>query len=320
MELPFELRTAIDAMAQEYKLSQLTAASAAITEKYKTHSGSGKALITNATEAFAYSAVRMPATYGAVHAALAYALENCVGKLATMLDVGAGTGAASWAAADLLEDLQSVSCLERDTLMSSLGERLMNAKTFLPRYEWKSFDITRGFGDGKADLVVASYILNELSPSERDKALLSLWNATEKLLIIVEPGTPAAFGQMRKHREVLLANGANIAAPCTHNEKCAICGDDWCHFTCRVARSKLHRQLKGGEAPYEDEKFSFLAVTREPCKMAAARVLRHPKIESGKITLQLCTAEGICEKIVTKKSGELFKTARKADCGDSFPL
>ena len=47
-----------------------------------------------------------------------------------------------------------------------------------------------------------------------------------------------------------------------------------------------------------------------------ARVLRHPKIESGKITLQICSKNGISEKVITKKDKELFKLAKKASCGD----
>ena len=94
--------------------------------------------------------------------------------------------------------------------------------------------------------------------------------------------------------------------------------DDWCHFTCRVARSRLHKLLKGGEAPYEDEKFAFLAVAKQPVRQAQARVLRHPVKGPGHITLQLCTAEGLQSRTVTKKDGPLYKKAGKAACGDSF--
>ena len=107
-----------------------------------------------------------------------------------------------------------------------------------------------------------------------------------------------------------------MAAPCPTNGECTLPEDDWCHFTARVQRSKIHKQLKGGDAPYEDEKFCFIAVSRTEVE-GASRILRHPKIESGKITLRLCTADGICDKLVTKKS-PLFKAARKSDSGDSF--
>lgn len=77
--------------------------------------------------------------------------------------------------------------------------------------------------------------------------------------------------------------------------------------------------MKGGDAPYEDEKFTFLAVSRTPVQQAPSRILRHPMKEAGRIGLKLCTPEGITERSVTKKHGELFKQARKAGSGDAFP-
>ena len=93
-------------------------------------------------------------------------------------------------------------------------------------------------------------------------------------------------------------------------------GEDWCHFAVRVQRTKLHKQLKGGDAPYEDEKYAYLALTKEPPASACgARVLRHPMIAPGRITLTLCEGgeKRICA--VTKKD-PLWKRARKIDAGD----
>ena len=93
-------------------------------------------------------------------------------------------------------------------------------------------------------------------------------------------------------------------------------GDDWCHFAVRVQRTKLHKALKGGEAPYEDEKFCYLALTREEPKAACnARVLRHPLIAPGKITLTLCENGEKKLPAVTKKD-PLWKRARKIGAGD----
>ena len=95
-------------------------------------------------------------------------------------------------------------------------------------------------------------------------------------------------------------------------------GNDWCHFAVRVQRTKLHKQLKGGDAPYEDEKFCYLALMKtppsEPC---AARVLRHPLIAPGKITLTLCEGNEKKTRIVTKKD-LLWKQARKTGAGDAL--
>ena len=93
---------------------------------------------------------------------------------------------------------------------------------------------------------------------------------------------------------------------------------DWCHFAVRVQRTKLHKQLKGGDVPYEDEKYAYLALTRQPpAASCAARVLRHPLIAPGKITLTLC--EGGEKKLrpVTKKD-PLWKRVRKIGAGDAI--
>jgi ribosomal protein RSM22 (predicted rRNA methylase) len=76
--------------------------------------------------------------------------------------------------------------------------------------------------------------------------------------------------------------------------------------------------LKNGDAPYEDEKFTYIAFTKAQCGKAAGRIRRHPRIEPGKITLELCTASGLTSKVYTKKDKEMFKKARKSDCNDEI--
>ena len=43
---------------------------------------------------------------------------------------------------------------------------------------------------------------------------------------------------------------------------------DWCHFTQRLQRSRAHKQVKGAELPFEDEKFAYVALTRAPVAAA----------------------------------------------------
>lgn len=317
MELPIELKNVIESIAADIPLKKLISASNAISARYRSESGKGNSLITNDTEAAAYAIVRMPATIGAVGNAMKYGLTGFSGEITSMLDVGAGTGACCWAAAELFTDIEKYTCLEREKPMIDFGKRLMEEGSFPYECEWISCDITERFNK-KADLVTASYVLNELTEAKRDKLTEKLWICTEKMLIIIEPGTPVGFSNIKAIREKLISLGAFITAPCPHGEKCPLPEDDWCHFTARVSRTKLHKQLKGGEVPYEDEKFCYIAAVKEPCETCNSRVLRHPKIESGKITLRLCTKNGISEKIVTKKDGALFKKARKADCGDEI--
>ena len=182
---------------------------------------------------------------------------------------------------------------------------------------WIRRDLSDGI-TGRADLVTCAYCLNEMAPSRRSAVVEQLARAADKLLVIIEPGTPAGFAELREIRRQLIGMGMKIAAPCPGIADCPLAGDDWCHFTARIQRSKLHKRLKGGEVPYEDEKFCFIAAVKGECAPCGARVLRHPQIESGKITLRLCTCSGTDDRVYTSKS-RLFKPARKSDSGDSFP-
>lgn len=156
--------------------------------------------------------------------------------------------------------------------------------------------------------------------TENNEAVDKLWNSANKVVSIIEPGTPVGYSHLRKIREYLLDKGAHIAAPCPHENSCQLKEDDWCHFTCRVQRSKLHRQLKEGEVPYEDEKFAYLAITREKYRNADARILRHPIIAKGRITLETCSMDGVKKVNVFKRDGDLYKKARKAQCGDEISI
>lgn len=317
MEFPAELRGEIERLLSEEDQKSLAAAADGLSRRYRGNDGSGKRLAVSRRDILAYAAVRMPATFGAVGRALELTLE-CLPEerreFSTALDIGAGTGAATQAAA-LIAGCGDILCIEREPEMISIGKRLTELCS-VPA-EWKQGDITGGF-DEKAELVMCSYCLNELTESARKSAVKRLWDSTQGLLLIVEPGTPDGYSRILSAREQLIGMGAHIAAPCPHENACPLPEDDWCHFTVRVARSRLHKQLKGGDAPYEDEKFCFIAAAREPVSPCSSRVLRHPRIDSGRITLELCTSGGTEQRVVTKKS-TLFKTARKSDAGDSFP-
>ena len=320
MELPFALKAAIEEKCAAHPTADLIAAARNISERYRNESGHGKRLLTEDVEALSYAVVRMPATFGAVSTALRHTLDCFDAPIATVLDVGAGTGAATWAVHEALDGEATFTCLEREEAMIRLGSGLMAEDEALSRVRWVRHDLSAIPVGQEADLVIASYALNELSEDKRAEVLRSLWDCAEKLLVIIEPGTPVGFAQLRKARETLIALGGHVAAPCVHQGECPLPAEDWCQFTVRVARSRLHKLLKGGDVPYEDEKFSYLAVAKESARPAECRILRHPQKESGRITLRLCMQEGIQDKVVTKKQGELFKRARKADSGDAFPI
>lgn len=304
MEFPPHIRDKLDRLIQNEDIRQLSRAAQRLSENYRREehvSASEK------DEILAYSAVRMPATFGAVSRALELSLDGFDEEITSILDAGAGTGAAA-IAAELLTDCSRITCLERDKNMLELG------KLFAENARWLEHDITRGIPE-RADLVICSYCLNELPESSRKNVTAHLADSAEKMLLIVEPGTPKSFELMKQTRRQLTELGLNIQAPCPIDGDCPLPADDWCHFTARIARSKLHKQLKNADVPYEDEKFCFLAASKAPRENQSARIIRRPIIESGKITLKLCTKQGIATEMITRKDPR-FKAARKAQNGD----
>lgn len=325
MELPIELQSVIDSKLENISIKELKKDAENISLRYRNESGKGKRLLTEEQEALSYVATRMPATYGAVCTAfkntlLSYIDVKEAAETESLLDVGAGTGAGTWAATRFI-DFDKITCLEREDVMLNLGKSLMQESDDenMKKVIWKKFDLLVDNIEEKADVVICSYVLNELNDTDRIKAVEKLWKATNKILLIIEPGTPVGFGQIKQIRDFLIENGGSVVAPCPNSEKCKMSENDWCHSTCRISRTKAHKILKDADVPYEDEKFSYIAVCKEDFKMKKmVRVLRHPIIEAGKITLRVCSEEGVKEMVVTKKEKLLFKKARKVKCGDKL--
>lgn len=316
MTLPQSLREACERLAENYKLSDLQNISRDITQKYNSNTG-GARLVTDDRQALVYSLVRMPATYCACYKALSLSLQlTGSDDFATMLDVGGGTGSACFAATSLL-DIKNIDFVEREKCMSDIAVKLFEESGMPADVNVIGKDILKFVPEKNYDIVTASYALNELDEKSRERILSLLWEHTDKLLVIVEPGTPQAFEMQKKMRAFLRDKGANLIAPCPQKAECSLPQDDWCHFSCRVERSKLHRLIKSADSPFEDEKFTFSAFYKGDVKEnGLRRVLRRPIIQPSQITLTLCSDKGYEVTTVRKKDKELFKKAKKADVGD----
>ncbi|WP_189883882.1 small ribosomal subunit Rsm22 family protein [Streptomyces xantholiticus] len=272
----------------------------------------------------AYAAYRMPATFEAVRSALAALRAAVPGWVpGTHTDLGGGTGAASWAVADVWDEAApSTTVLDWAEAAIALGRELAAASQVpsLRDTHWQRSRISSTLRIESTDLVTVSYVLNELTAADRAAVVAESARAA-RTVVVVEPGTPDGYARIIEARDALIAAGLHIAAPCPHSASCPIeRGSDWCHFAARVSRSSLHRQVKGGSLPYEDEKFSYVAATRVPVEPATARVVRKPQIRKGLVLLDLCTKdEGLRRDTVTKRHGALYKEARDAEWGDAWP-
>ncbi|HVY90191.1 MAG TPA: small ribosomal subunit Rsm22 family protein [Hyphomonadaceae bacterium] len=319
MELPPKLRLTIDEALDGVPISELSAASDALSQRYRNEVRDGRMHLSEDGAALAYLATRMPATFAAIHASLSETAIAVPGFApVSLLDAGAGPGTALWAAATCWPGLERADMLEASPVIRSWGERLSKGAG-VGEVAWRAHDLRRPLTAKPSDLVVLAYVLDELTQADRGPLIDRLWSLTAGVLVIVEPGTPAGWARILDARARLITAGARIAAPCPHARTCPIVGPDWCHFSARVARSRTHRLAKSAEVPWEDEKYIYLAATRLPAERPGARVIAPPEAASGRVRLKLCQADGAAaHRLVTRREGEVFKRARRIGWGDGF--
>jgi ribosomal protein RSM22 (predicted rRNA methylase) len=319
VNLPAALRQLSDEVLDGLSLKELSRASEVLSQRYRTETNDGNLHLNDDLTARAYIATRLPATYGAVSASL-QATAKLRPEFApkALLDVGSGPGTALHAAKEQWESLGEAQLIEKSPSIRAWGERASAALELNVR--WLDADVNSSFAAEQADLVTIAYVLNELPEQQRKELIARLWSLSKDILVIVEPGTPAGYKRILEARTQLIELGTNIIAPCPHTKTCPLAiQNDWCHFSQRVARSRLHRQAKNAEVGWEDEKYSYLAASKNLGKKVGARVLATPRGRSGLVTLKLCNEDGSSsEHTITKREGEVFKKARRVDWGDTL--
>ncbi|WP_030256991.1 small ribosomal subunit Rsm22 family protein [Streptomyces violens] len=313
-----ELRGALAGVLDGLPPKQAAAAVERLIANYRGRTPTDAPVLRDRADVAAYAAYRMPATFEAVRSALAAAGERLPDWApATHLDIGGGTGAAAWAAADVWPELRTT-VLDWAEPALALGREL--AAGTLPGTRWQRQVIGEGLTVPEdTDLVTVSYVLGELTGADREAVVTAA--ARARTAVLIEPGTPDGYARIRAARDQLVAAGLRVVAPCPHSAACPIVpGEDWCHFAARVNRSSLHRQVKGGSLPYEDEKYAYVAATRVDARPAPARIVRKPLLRKGQVLLDVCTAEdGLQRRTVTKRQGAVYRAARDASWGGTVP-
>jgi ribosomal protein RSM22 (predicted rRNA methylase) len=129
MQFPPALTLALEALLEGVPRKELAAAAQKMSAGYR--QGETSAPIATPLQATAYAVARMPATFAAcaaVFARLAEVMPDFTPQ--SLLDVGAGTGAASWAAMAAWPDITSVTMLDRNPALRTLARRLADAVEF----------------------------------------------------------------------------------------------------------------------------------------------------------------------------------------------
>jgi ribosomal protein RSM22 (predicted rRNA methylase) len=317
-DLPADLKAALAAKAEGLSRNDAAKRAGAISETYR--GGGTSAPIRTEADALAYALARMPATYAAISASLDALREQHPDFVpATLLDVGAGPATASWAAARAFESLSNFAAIDANTALRTLACDTVEGSR-LASLHYVQNDVLAGLAAMEsADLVIASYVINELADTARDTLADLMWQKTRNMLLVVEPGTPAGYQRILALRARLITQGAHVIAPCPHDHACPLTAPDWCHFSQRLSRSRAHKQLKGAEVPFEDERFIYVALSRSPKMVNAARVLAQPTLNKVAVNAKLCTTTGLSFISVPRRDKTAYAAARRWGWGDAVP-
>ncbi|BAM03020.1 small ribosomal subunit Rsm22 family protein [Phycisphaera mikurensis] len=320
-ELPIQLQDFLGAELLGVSRIGLRERAQRLSERYRAQSGSGS--IVEPDDALAYAVVRMPGTFAATRAAAERAAEALPGFApATLLDAGAGPGATTRACRAVWPSIRDATLLDHNPHLLAFAARSFShggddaARTAAGRLP-QALAVQQ-----EADLVVAGYVLNELAPADRAETLDRLWSLTRGVLLLVEPGTSAGSARLLEDRARLIGLGARVVAPCSHAGRCPLLEHErWCHFAQRLPRSRAHRDVKGVDAAFEDEKYGYLAFSRGPAVPApdavGLRILATPRVTKGEVTMPVCTPDRPEQLVIRRHQKAAYKHAKKLAWGDA---
>lgn len=325
VDLPPRLKLALEAsILEEYAISALKQAAESVSLRYRQTDRNGTDVqIKSKVEALSYLAARMPATFAANIMVMTEVEKKLVDFLPrTLLDIGAGPGTSSVAASYLFKTLEQIEMVEPNNYLQSAGRDVL--EPFLPKPVWIASSIENFKPRQLYDIIVASYVLNEISEEKWKPIIQKFWDSCSGVMMILEPGTPQGAKIIQSIRNWAVEKQVHILAPCPHSHTCPLSAlsdsesGAWCHFAVRTARSKLHKILKGGEAGFEDEKFSYIILSRILSETEPYRLIGHPS-GSKLREMQVCGPKG-AETLQVSKSHPLHKKSKKLEWGDSFDV
>ena len=322
LALPPTLETAIREMLKTLPAQQWVSAAQALSRRYRgEREDLPRRFARGEEQTLAYLAQIFPATYAQLYGAMAATQAQAPGwSPQTLLDLGSGPGTALWAAVEHWPALTHFEAWERETAFIQLGKKLASASAHaeVQNCVWQKIDFRQQLPPENRvfDLVVIGHVLNELRAGAQQRLVRYAWEHCAGVLLLVEPGTSAAFPAIKTAREQLLQSGARTLAPCPHEQPCPLI-DDWCHFPQRLQRPPFQRRAKGAISQWEDCKFSYAALARfAPAHVPWARLIRAPEVTKVYAEAWFCTAEGIVRHREEKRNREAFKHVKKLLWGE----
>jgi ribosomal protein RSM22 (predicted rRNA methylase) len=257
-----------------------------------------------------------------------------------VLDLGAGSGAASFALADcsIDQDLDITAIDISAGALSLMREIRRRAGT---QFRGTLKTCVGGMdsqqtADGSFDIILCSFALNELLEGDENPARGQRWIDAcmallndGGLLVVLEPALHAACDRLVALRDAIAAQGrVEILAPCLHPLPFPMRGRDgvWCHdirtWTVPSSVEYLNRRLLRG-VPYL--KYALLCLRKRlpvvrPPDPARCRLVGPMTSQKGRYTVFGCAADGhirtfeILTRHLDKNTWRRFDEFERGDC------
>jgi ribosomal protein RSM22 (predicted rRNA methylase) len=325
LSLPNDLHDAIAGALAAVPAARWVRAAQLLSERYRAaRMAPAKPIASGELQALGYAALIMPATYAQLRGAMAATAARIPGwSPRTMLDLGSGPGTALWAAVAQWPALRALAAWEREPALIALGRTLVRGSqtASLQTVHWERLDLVSSatlrsaLSADQYDLVVLGHVLNELDLDMQRQVVAQAWDMTAGLLLIVEPGTSAAFGMLRAARDALLGAGAQTIAPCAHDQPCPL-RNDWCHFPQRLKRPAFQRRARAAPSEWEDSKFAYAAMARFPAMAPIwGRVIREPVSNKAYAEAVISAQDGVARYRAPKRYRDAFRYLKELDWG-----
>ena len=239
-----------------------------------------------------------------------------------VLDVGAGLGATSFGVARWLRlrglptRVLEVVALEQSQPALRAFDALARSLSALPeelvpvRLDPRCGDLTSTRREGKFDLVLLGFVLNELfltlpEPERIARRAALLVEAAAQLaeggaILVLEPALKQSARELMQLRDVLTARAAApyVIAPCLHDAACPMLPSerDWCHQELPYALPpQLASVARAAGLRYEGLRYASLVLANRPRPVTQAaqhRVVSDRLESKGKLELFTCSEHG----------------------------
>lgn len=326
INLPDKIEEAIDAILSQSENSSWISRAQILHDKYKTGKRHPQeSYIRDFVDIAAYLGMRVPATYAQIAGAL-YQLKESMPAFQpeSLLDLGSGPGTAIWAAKEVWPSLKKATAMDNDGSFLSVSRELFNKSGLELDIEWEGDSLRSDFGskNNKYDVVILANVLNELTEEERIKVIDRAFTQCNKVLVIIEPGTPGG-AQIITDSQKNFTNKHFLMAPFLNNSFVES-ADFWIHFPQRFIRPEFQRRVRQHmrvsnlmASDWEETKYSYIAFSKyAPETSPLGRVVAPIKKQKAWFDLTVLTAKGIEKLQVFKRDKDKYNYVKKLHWGD----